>query len=207
MSLNTFHIERTEPGRTYHEGPTHINGDEKINDRYFTFRTEAGRLAAGVIGNVMFTIDRPAKEVWPVLKDFNRWQREHKHEYSGVIGDLEGKAFHLKIDASQPGPYSYEIVKVIPEYLIVTHQPLPKDGSSGGLPGLGGVSPGFHVFLLNEHEGKTTVTIFMEHAAVAESDDVEEALRPWKKVVDAEWLPKWRSGFIRTIKRIVHEGQ
>ncbi len=203
MSVNQFSIERTIAGRTYYDGPTSTKEDEHVRQRFFTFKTESGKLAAGVIGTVMFTLHCPATKVWPILMDFNHWQTEHKHLYSGIVGELEGKTFHLKIEANQPGPYFYEVVKVIPEYLIVFHQPIPKDGSAGGLPGLGGLSPGFHVFMLNEHSGRTTVTIFMEHASVAGTENAEEALRPWRKVVNAEWMPKWRQGFVDTIRRLV----
>jgi hypothetical protein len=205
MSVQQFTIERTGPGRTYYDGPTSNKTDEHVRQRFFTFTTETGKLAAGVTATVMFTIDRPAKNVWPILSNFNTWQNEHKHLYSGIVGELEGKTFHLKIEASQPGPYFYEVIKVIPEYLLVFHQPIPKDGTAGGLPGLGGLSPGFHVFMLNEHSGRSTVTIFMEHTSIAGTQDVTEALRPWRKVVDAEWMPKWRQGFIDTIKKLVYE--
>lgn len=190
------------PERRYYEGPADINDDEFIRARYFTYQTEEG-LVAGDVYSVMFTIDRPAKDVWKYMKDFNLWQNEHQHYYSGVIGDLEGKTFRLSSKPDDDGPHYYEVLKVIPEYLIVINQPVPEDGTSAGVPGLGGVSPGFHVFMLNEHAGRTTVTVFMTHAARAKGKDEEAALEPWREIVERDAQPKWRNDFIRTLKRLV----
>ncbi|MEP7242922.1 MAG: hypothetical protein ABI885_04475 [Gammaproteobacteria bacterium] len=197
--------EASASARTYYEGPADINCDERVHQRYFTYHTDQG-LVAGVDCSVMFTIDRQARDVWPYLKDFNLWQNEHRHYYSGVLGDLEGRTFRLSDKPNDAGPHYYEVLKVIPEYLIAINQPVPADSSSAGFPGKGGVSPGFHVFTLNEHGGKTTVTAFMEHAAIAEGTG-EEAVTPWRKLVEGGWQRKWREDFIRTLKRLVYEGQ
>jgi len=206
MTVNKFSVEGTVPARTYYEGPADFNGDERIHARYFAYQTDAG-LVVGDTYSIMFTIDRPAKDVWRYLKDFNLWQNEHNHYYSGVLGDLEGKTFRLSNKPDDPGPHYYEVLKVIPEYLIVINQPIPADGSSAELPGLGGISPGFHVFMLNEHDGKTTVSVFMQHAARAETKNEQEALEPWREIVETDAQPKWREDFIRTLKRLVYEGR
>lgn len=206
MGVNKFSIEATVPERTYYEGPTDINHDEKICARYFTYKTELG-LAAGDCYCIMFTIDRSAKEVWRYLRDFNLWQNEHNHYYSGVLGDLEGKTFSISNRRDDPGPHYYEVLKVIPEYLIVINQPVPLDGTSAGLPGLGGISPGFHIFMLNEYDGKTTVSVFMQHVARAETQNESNAVEPWRELVERDAQPKWRDGFIRTLKRLVYEGR
>src|SRR5262249_29731254 len=118
MTVNKFEVEATVPGRTYYEGPSDVNADERIHARYFTYKTKDA-LVAGDCYCIMFTIDRPAKEVWRYLRDFNLWQNEHHHYYSGVIGDLEGQTFRLSDKPNDPGPHYYEVLKVIPEYLIV----------------------------------------------------------------------------------------
>lgn len=202
-NCNRFDIESTAQDRNYYEGTVDINGDERIHSRYYTYR-RGERLIAGVATSVMFTLDRPAKDVWPVLKDFNLWNRGH-HHYSGVVGDLEGRTFRLSDQPDEPGPHYFEVVKVIPEYLIIINQPVPADGSTAGLPGLGGVSPGFHVFMLNEHEGKTTVTVYMDHATVSETQDEESALKPWREVLEGHWRIKWRQDFIRNLKALVRQ--
>jgi len=201
----------------YEETPV-SQGDVHLHGRYFTYQTAEG-LVAGCNLSVMFTIDRTAKEVWSVLKDFNRWQKGHR--YSGVIGDLEGKEFHLSLNPSSVGQKDavqkdsfrihYQVVKVIPEYLIVIYQPVP-EGKVEPFPGLGRVSPGFHVFMLNEHGGKTVVTIVMNHASLM--DDAsrtpriteEEAVGPWRQMT-REGLRKWRDDFIPDLKNVIYEGR
>src|SRR5579859_7046309 len=103
MTANSLAKPAQISARTYYDGPSHINADEQIHARYFTYRTEAG-LVAGDSLSVLFVIDRPAKEVWRYLRDFNLWQNEHQHFYSGVMGDLEGKSFRLSKKANEPGP-------------------------------------------------------------------------------------------------------
>lgn len=193
----------SELDRTYFEGPCDVNGDEQIHARYYAEQADEG-LVVGDCYSVMFTIDRPSKDVWKYLKDFNLWQNEHNHYYSGVVGDLEGRTFRLSSKPNEPGPHYYEVVKVIPEYLIVINQPVPADGSTAGFPGKGGVSPGFHVFMLNEYQGRTTVSVFMTHAARAVESDEQAALQPWREIVERDAQPKWRNDFIRTLKRLVY---
>lgn len=203
MTVNTFHIESTHQGRTYSAAPSHDGGDERIRQRYFTYQTDKG-LVAGVSVNVLFTLQRPARVVWPIISDFNVWQNlGTAHSYSGILRELEGKSFGLHVGPNDRRPHYYEVVKVIPEYLIVINQPIPADGSSAGYPGKGGVSPGFHVFMLNEHEGRTTVSIYMEHSAIADSADAEEALAPWRESRAPAYLSKWRDEFIPSLKNLV----
>ena len=207
MNMNKFSIEATATNRQYVDGPARVNGDENVHQRYFTYQTADGALIAGVSCSVMFTIDRPARDVWPYLQDFNSWQNASKHYYSGELGKLEGKTFRLSDRPNDDGPHYYEVVKVIPEYLIVVNQPVPTDGTSAGLPGLGGVSPGFHVFMLNEHEGRTTVSVMMDHSSISEAKNDQEALKPWRDVVETHWMTKWCDEFIRNLKARVREGQ
>ena len=208
MTVNTFFIDATAVPRTYYEGFSDINTDEKIHQHYFTAPSESG-LVAGVSASVMFTVDKPARDVWPIISDFNIWQREFDHVYSGVLAQLEGKTFSLGIKRAPtdpPRPHYYEMVKVIPEHLLVINQPVPKDGTTAGFPGIPGVSPGFHIFMLNEHGDQTTISIYMEHAACAGTSDVQQAIEPWKKLVP-EWQRKWREDFIRALKKSIREGR
>ena len=208
--------------RTFYEGPSDVQGDVHLRIRYFTYQTAEG-LVAGRNTNEMFTIDRPAKSVWPYLKDFNLWQNAYGFYYSGVVGDLEGRSFQIssrlkrsessdedrfeslvsaKIDPNEPlqqSPFKYDVLRVVPEHLIVISQPVPEDGSTGG------VSPGFHVLMLNEHSGKTVVTFFTEHAARTQDKTEEEALAPYREG-SQETLRKFRDCFIPALKKLVYEG-
>lgn len=204
MTIHHFAIESTA-SRTYHESIVHSKDDEQLRFRLYTYRTPTGDLVAGAATNVMFTINRPASQVWAVLKDFNRWQNEHKYFYSGVLGDLEGKSFSLSVGVNEPKPHYYEVVKAIPEYLLILNQPVLPEGESAGFPGRGGVSPGFHVFLLNEHDGRTTVTVYMEHSTKANETDENAALAPWRERAKTIWLGRWRDDFIRSLKAEIHK--
>lgn len=209
--------------RKYYEGPTANQGDVHIRIRYFTYETAQG-LVAGRNTNHLFTIDRPAKDIWPYLKDFNLWQNPYGFYYSDVVGDIEGSTFTLstriqpnekehqnryeslvsgEVDPHgplRPSPFKYLVLKSVPEHLIAIHQPVPEDGSTGG------ISPGFHLFMLNEHEGKTVVTIYTEHATRTIGKSEEEALSPYKVSAD-ETVRKFRDNFIPTLKKLVSDGK
>jgi len=211
MALNKPSSDGTVLAPHYYEGPApadfNVKGDVCLHERLYTYKTDAG-LVAGWTMSVMFTIDRPAKDVWPYFKDFNRWQKNHY--YSGVVGDLEGKTYSLSDKPNDTElPHGREVLRVIPEYLIVTSALLPKDGADTGLPGLGGITPGFSVFLLNEHGGKTVVTVFMQHGSYASrTQDMrdEEALTPWRdETMAPEWQRKWRDDFIPALKKLVYQ--
>ncbi len=182
--------------RRYHDGPADAIGDVRVRGRFFTQETESG-LIAGATWNVMFVIDRPVKDVWPVFKDFNAWQNSFGHYYSGVVGDLEGRTFALGT-ADDLGPPRYEVLKVIPEYLIVIRQPIPDDEGNGG------ISPGFHAFTLSEHAGSTTITATMEHSTRTSDLSETDALRRWQEFAP-EWQQKWRDIFIPALRKLVDE--
>jgi hypothetical protein len=194
---------------SFHEGPTHAQGDVQLQQRYFTYKTDAG-IVAGCDMSVMFTIDRPARDVWPYLKDFNCWQNSYGYYYSGVVGDLYSSAacdlgketyrisIHKPNEAPEQYPYEYQVLRVIPERLIVAFQPVPGDGSTGG------VSPGFHVFMLNEQDGRTVVTVLMEHAARTQDSTEEQALAPLRAETP-EAMRFWRDVFIPNLKQLIYE--
>jgi hypothetical protein len=191
----------------YHDGPVDTHGDIRQHQRYFTYHTEAG-LVSGTATNVTFTIEGLPREVWPYFKDFNLWQSAH-HYYSGVLGELYFSAegdlgredFRLSAAPnSPPYPNQYQILRVIPEHAIVVFQPVPKDGSNGG------VSRGFHVFMLTEHDGKTIVTVLMEHATRTQDKTEAEALAYWREMVPG-WRRKWLDDFIPTLKGLIHQAR
>ncbi len=188
------------------EGAADDHDDVGIRRRFFTRETPEG-LVAGTILSVTFTIGRPAAEVWEQLKDFNRWQNPSGYHYSGVVGELEGGTFAISTDPDRPNPPYYEVLKVIPEHMIVLSQPVPADGSSAGVApghGSGGISPGFHTFMLTERLGSTIATIVMEHAFRTRTMTADEAIASmgWSSASEQ----RWRDGFIPTLKKLVHDG-
>lgn len=183
----------------YHEGKEDSDADVSIRTRYFTIETEEG-VEAGASINVMFTIDRPAREVWPYFKDWNLWMNDYGHYWSGVVGDLEGGTFSVGSAKGEYGPNRYNVIRAIPEHLLVFNQPVPDDGSTGG------VSPGFHVFTLNERREQTIITGYMQHSSRTTGNSVEKALAFWREQA-SEWQRKWRDALIPALKKLVYEGK
>jgi hypothetical protein len=188
--------EGTVRSPRWYESFADVNGDEQVHSKLYAYVQE-GDLFVGTTKSVMFTVDAPARDVWPVLKDSNLWQAEYGHHYSGVIGDLEGKSFRLGDKPNPEGPHQYHVLRVIPEHLMVVNQPGDWDG---------GPDPwdGFHVFMLNEHDGKSTVTIIMQHALRSTDQTEEEAIARWQES-QPENQRKWRDVFIPKFKELVYE--
>lgn len=184
----------------FYDGPSYSKDDVRMNYQYYTYPTDSGLVSAGVL-SVMFTIDRPAKAIWPIFRDFNLWQNAYGYFYSGVIGDLEGKTFTLGLgEHDQHGAKrSYEVIRVIPQHLMVFCEPIPSDGSTGG------VSPGFHAFVLSGFGDKTVMTYEGDHATRTQGKTEEEALGPWRELA-ARVLPMWSDSFIPLLKKLVYEG-
>jgi hypothetical protein len=196
MTSTKFTATGTILAPCFYEGPAEVLGDVHLSQRFFVYKTDTGKVAGKTL-NVMFTVGRSAKDVWPHLKDFNPWQNSYGHYYSGVLGDLEGKTFVLSDRSGEPGQYLYNVLRVIPEHLIVLSEPLPEESRAAGM------SPDCHVFMLNEHGGKTVVTCLMEHASfIRDVITDEEALRPWRDAAP-ESHRKWRDIFVPTLKKLI----
>lgn len=186
----------TQPVVNWTEGPSDVDGDVKIHQRFYSEATRAG-VVVGKTLSILFSIDRPAKDVWPHLKDFNPWQNQYGHYYSGVIGDLEGQTFRIGEGSDDLiGEHQYEVVRVIPQHVIFVLQPQTAAA---------GQSPDSHTIMLNEHEGRSTVSIVMQHATLL-ADPAEEAetLVYYREMAD-ESQRKWRDVFIPTLKQLVDE--
>jgi len=187
-------VQGTERVVSWTDGPSDVDGDVKVHQRFYTEDTKAGKVVGKTL-SVLFTIDSPASEVWPHLKDFNPWQNEYGHYYSGVIGDLEGQTFRIGASADDlDGEHQYEVVRVIPEHLMVVLQPqMAAEGQS----------PDSHTVMLNEHDGKSTVSIVMQHARLLDEGDSEEETIAFFQDMAKESQRKWRDIFIPTLKQQV----
>jgi hypothetical protein len=189
----------------YREAFDEQHDDLKISGRYFTFDTEEGMVAGATI-DLTCTFDRPARDVWPYFKDHTPWQDAYHHYYSGVLGDLEGKTFMINTEPRDWPKHRYEVVRVVPEHIIIINQPIPDDDGysvAGGQP-QGGVNPGVMAFLLSEYGGETVANIFMEHRFRTTTLTEDEALATFWWMPDA--LLKWREVFIPALKMLVYDG-
>lgn len=208
MSKNNVATAGTIDMPQYYNGIAETIGDVRINHRLYTYRTDVG-LVVGSTTSVLFSMDQPVRNVWPYFKDFNLWQP--KHYYTGVVGDLEGRTFGIGDEPDQVAtvPHLYQVLRVIPEHLIVIQQLVPRRASDSGLPGIGGISAGSHVFTLHEHSDHTEVAIIMQHAAYAARVDEEADERALSKWRDPQMLPawhqKWRDEIIPELRLVVRE--
>jgi len=197
-STTLIHAESTAGFRNYHEGPSEVHGDVRLHQRYFTYKTASGWVA-GKTFNVMLSLDRPAKDVWPLVKDFNLWQNCDHHYYSGVLGDLEGESVRLTLGSDLNDPNrlfgDYQVVKVIPQNLIAVSQLVAQDGPLAGVAG-------YTVLMLNEHENQTVITVLIEHHRPSPGLTEDETLIPWRKMA-TDSQRKWRDAFIPTLKKLI----
>ena len=180
--------EGTERSPRYYAGLADSRGEQ--NREYFAYKSERG-LVTGTVTSVIFSVDQPVGVVWPIFKDFNRWQNCYRHYYSGVIGDLEGGTFRLT-----EGTFfaDYNVVRVVPPYLIVLSQLVAKEGD---LAGMGGVM----VFSLNHQGAGTGVNIFIQHERTTGDLPEKDAVAYWKESAH-ENQKKWREYFIPELKTL-----
>jgi hypothetical protein len=179
--------------------------DFRISGKCYSFDTDEG-LVAGATTSLTCVIHRPAREVWPYFKDHTLWQDAYHHYYSGVLGDIEGQSFAISVKPNEFGRDRYEVVRVIPEHLIIMQQPIPDDDFSIA-PGQaqGGVSPGVMVFMLSEFGDETIVNAFMEHRYRTQELREPEAFEAFFWLPDS--LMKWRDVFIPALKMLAYDGE
>lgn len=195
------------------EGYTVVEDGLRMHAEYFIYRCELG-LVSGSRLTVSFTLDASRKQVWPFFKDWNRWMNSCYYT-SRAVGDLEeGETYRAAQDPDDlDGEHQYRLEKLLPEYLIVQSQPVPKTADIGAdwQIGLGRVNAGYHVVTLDQFEpGKTEAAFFMEHATLvaepadAESMSDEDAIAPWRPLTESG-LPRWRDDFLPALRKLVAE--
>lgn len=186
----------------------------RMHGEYVIYQCELG-LVCGTRVTVKFTLDGSRREVWPFFKDQNAWMNPASYYFSHTIDDLEeGQTYRTAMDPNDlDGPHQWRLDKVLPEYVIVKSQLVPKGEYVGptGKFGLGRVPAGYVVIGLDQFEpGKTEVAFFMEHSTlVAQPEDAEamsdeEAMAPWLPVMDAV-VPRWRDVFLPALRKLVAE--
>lgn len=178
-------------------------GADKMQADFFSFE-ENGLVTAGYNVGIKFVINAPVKRVWPYFKDFNSWFNGHGYYLKAepgdgvaVPGDMEGQMMQLGSSAKGPWGLAYTIDTVIPNHLIVlTEIPRKREGH---------ISFGHHVFMLTSYDGKTLVTVFMQHATRSASMTVKEMLVAPRKFVSslAEKENFWTESLIPKLRSLV----
>jgi uncharacterized protein YndB with AHSA1/START domain len=162
----------------------------QIRQRFFIYKEDGGIMSGDEL-SVMFTLDRPPREVWPYFKDFNVWHSAQNY-YTAVVGDCEGKTYRLGKSPNESAPFLYHVVKVVPEHLILCTGPVPEESHT--------FRDGIYVFMLTESEGGTRVTCFLQVATGPAKSTEEEVLKFWDGAGPGV-LEKWRDGFIPTLRK------
>ena len=197
----------------YYDRIDYKKDDFGYKQKNYTYMSAKGPVV-GLVSSLICTIDRPSKDVWPYLKDFNSFEGPFGIRYAGedgslvVWGDLYSSDEHdlgqetLTYGADTFTSVPSRVLRVIPEHLLVLFETIPADGSTDGM------SPGFHVFTLNEHRGQSFVSGIMEHAERTTDKTEEEALaraRYGPKQYDRDAsMRRWRDQFVPTLKALVY---
>lgn len=177
------------------DGPEDVTPGLRLRQRFFSYPVASG-LVTGKTLTVTIEFDRPARDVWPHLKDLNPWQNGYDHYYSGVLGDLEGGRFTLSDRPDGEARYHYQVERVIPEHLIAISQVTSEADRATGR------SPDFHVFLLDEHADRTVVTIIMEHSSLSAVGAEDDGRERWRDMAEDSQM-KWRDIFVPKLRELI----
>lgn len=157
-----------------------------------------------------WSMDCPARDVWPYFKDFNLWHEDLT--YDGVIGDREGKSVDFTIKPD--GPFKdftpifasddemqnfrkhLRICKIIPEHLIIF--------DSVGLDKTHKMDS-YYVFSLRELDGGTRITIAMIYAPFVSARKDEAQLVTWFQAVRTNVDDRWDELYIPKLRALVEK--
>lgn len=170
----------------------------------------------GLVSSLLCTLDRPSRDVWPFIKDFNSFEGPFgiryilPNEELVAWGDLYDDVDHelgqqIWQYAGEKGTWKSgpcRMLRVIPEHLIAIQEMIVKDGSPNN------ISRGFSTITVHEHVGKSHVAMMLEHAERLDAKTELEALEK------SMWGPKlydysvslglWKDKFIPKLKELVY---
>ena len=190
-------------------------GEFGFHLKNFTYMSSKGPVA-GIVASISFVVDAPAKDVWPVLKDFNNWEGPFGIRYTGANGELvswgdlytdedQGLGEQTFRYGASVNNYSFQsvpsrVIKVIPEHLLMMWEVPPTDGSTEGL------SPGDSTVLINDYQGKSYVNVIFHHSERFKVKTEKEALEKSAFGINykAEYRMKtFRDQFIPKLRELV----
>jgi len=147
----------------------------------------------------------PARQVWPILKDANLWMRRFGYEWDGIPADHEdhyislgntGSANNMKYGSGGHRTV-YVVRKVIPEQLIY------QDSLPIRMIDKDGVWSGHNLTSLREHEGRTTINVFMEHTWFSETLSLDELRQEARGAMFGSAVAFWREYFIPDLLALI----
>lgn len=195
-----------------------VHGNDRIPLRREVISyLEDGNIVVGTILSLHFTLNKPAKEVWPIFQNFNLWQNQSGYYYSGDFGDSEGGLGYLMF-SSRPGAsfdrsQAFIYQQVIPEHSITAYAPAFESvDEKGVLRGYKHI--GKHSLMLTDIKGKTVVTAVFQHNNIFGPDNHDKAKAYLASTVKAEQekerkniKDKWETSFEPKLRALVEGKQ
>ena len=171
----SFASEGTKLNPKYHKIIVTKRNNDIAEVSFYSFK-DNGFSVAGLNLSIEVVIDKPAKDVWPHFKNFNTWTNKTGYYYwddttgkPGIFGDMQGKV--VRLGPKEGGGLEYVVHTVIPNKLIGKKEiPRERDGV---------ISSGDHAFILTENNGKTLITMMMQHESKASHKTEDELLKLW----------------------------
>lgn len=151
--------------------------------------------------NVLFSINRPARDVWAHMKDMGSWQKSAGYYISGVVGDSEGEILILGPEPNPKEGDAYRVSKIIPEHLIIMEL-IPSIAHHNGVEI---EVRGNNVFTLNEYDGKTTVTGYMGKTAQSLECSKDKLFEIFEDL-SVRAKNNWDNNFIPDLTELVEAG-
>ena len=161
-----------------------------------------GLLASEAVVDVRLAFSRPVKEVWRVMRDFNLWHNRYGYEWTGVIGDEENNIVYLgnKTGTNFGTKIPYVVRRVIPERLIY-QESLPHPFVDNN-----GFWTGHNVLSFWEEEGRTRVTVYMEHTFFSQQLQLEELRKVASDLMfENGGIGFWRRFFIPDLETLIEK--
>lgn len=168
--------------------------------------TEKLRAAEAVL-DISVTVAKPVRDVWPVFCDFNSWMNRFGYVWDEVPANKENDYAYLgNVGTSNDLKYGaqtknqYVIRKVIQEQLICF------DSFPYQVPDRDVVFTGHNLMSMREADGKTQISIFMEHTWYSETVRLEELRAEARKVMFEDAVAFWRDYFIPDLLSLIGTG-
>lgn len=164
--------------------------------------------AVEAVLEVRLSVPHPVRRVWPVFIDFNAWmnrfgyvweflpaKRENQYAYLGNIGTANDIKYATETRTK------YVVRKVIPEQLIYLDSvPLPIAGKDG-------VWSGHNVMSLREQDGRTEISVFMEHTWYSPTMSLGELRAEARGIMFDIAVAFWRDYFVPDLLSLIETGK
>jgi hypothetical protein len=163
--------------------------------------------AAEAILDITITVPYLVSRVWPIFKDVNSWMNRFGYYWEGLPGDNENRFVRLGSKAadlkygSDGAKTTYVVRKVVPEKLIYF------DSLPGRMIDKDGWWTGHNLMTLKDLNGRTEISVFMEHTWFSETLSSEVLLAEARWVMFDAALGFWRDYFIPDLVSLLETGK